>query len=430
MTSPAGVHALVRRTHEDRVLHVLREHGALTRAELADRIGLSRTTLSEITASLLSRGLIAVDRSAAPIAGRGRPAQTLRLDPVAGLYLGVDFRHRAVQVVIANAAREIIASDGLAYSDPAEASDQRPDWVQRSRVAFDLIDRMATAGGVHLRGVLGIAVGLPGPFPPRIPRPHDAPIAEARRELADTVRSEFAQRFGIDVVLDNNTRLAALAEAAWRPSEAVADLLYVRLSDGVGGGLVVDGRLVAGSTGFAGELGHLRVAGADGECRCGKRGCLETVASIHAVLVACAQAGVAVESLDEVESAAAKGDPSVLAVLRAVGSAVGQVLGSLAVALNPREIVIGGEVALASDVLIDQIVETVTYELLPVGRYGPRIRRTSLRHEAGAIGGIIALLRRTPVLAGYPTLTDPALPEGRTPREKMNAPLAPTGGSR
>ena len=430
MTQPAGVQALVRRTHEDRVLHVLREHGALTRAELAERIGLSRTTLSEITASLLSRGLIAVDTGSATSVGRGRPAQALRLDPAAGLYIGVDFRHRGVHVVIANAAREIIASDGAVYSSPTEASDQQPDWVQRSQVAFDLIDTMATVDGVHLRGVLGIAVGLPGPFPPRIPRPHDAPIAEARRELAETVRAEFARRFGIDVVLDNNTRLAALAEAAWRPSDAVADLLYVRLSDGVGGGLVVDGRLVAGSTGFAGELGHLPVAGASGECRCGKLGCLETVASIHAVLHACAEAGVRVESLEEVATAAAKGDPRVLAVLRVVGSAVGQVLGSLAVALNPREIVIGGEVALASDVLIDQIVETVTYELLPVGRYGPRIRRTSLRHEAGAIGGIIALLRRTPVLAGYPSLTDPALSEGRPRKEPMNTPSAPTGGSR
>lgn len=430
MTQPAGVQALVRRTHEDRVLHVLREHGALTRAELSVLIGLSRTTLSEITASLLSRGLIAVDRNPASAVGRGRPAQTLRLDPVAGLYLGVDFRHRAVHVVIANAAREIIASDGVAYGEPPEAADQRPDWVRRSRVAFDLIDRMAATNGVHMRGVLGVAVGLPGPFPPRIPRPHDAPIAEARRELAATVRAEFAQRFGIDVVLDNNTRLAALAEAAWRPSESVADLLYVRLSDGVGGGLVVDGRLVAGSTGFAGELGHLPVAGADGECRCGKRGCLETVASIHAVLHACAEAGVRVESLDEVEVAAHKGDPRVLAVLRAVGSAVGQVLGSLAVALNPREIVIGGEVAMASNVLIDQIVETVTYELLPVGRYGPCIRRTSLRHEAGAIGGIVALLRRTPVLAGYPSLTDPAPTEGRPPKEPMNTPSAQTGGPR
>lgn len=430
MTQPAGVQALVRRTHEDRVLHVLREHGALTRAELAGLIGLSRTTLSEITASLLSRGLIAVDRSSASVAGRGRPAQTLRLDPVAGLYVGVDFRHRAVHVVIANAAREIIASDGVAYGEADEAPGQRPDWIRRSRVAFDLIDRMAAANGVHLRGVLGVAVGLPGPFPPRIARPRDAPIVEARRELAATVRAEFANRFGIEVVLDNNTRLAALAEAAWRPSEAVADLLYVRLSDGVGGGLVVDGRLVAGSTGFAGELGHLPVAGANGECRCGKRGCLETVASIHAVLHACAAAGIRAGSLDEVEVAAAKGDPRVLAVLRTVGSAVGQVLGSLAVALNPREIVIGGEVAMASNVLIDQIVETVTYELLPVGRYGPLIRRTSLRHEAGAIGGIIALLRRTPVLAGYPSLTDPAPTEGRPLKEPMKTPSAQTGGSR
>lgn len=405
MKQPVGVQALVRRTHEDRVLQVLREHGALTRSELSGITGISRTTLSEITADLLARGAISAGPPSGPVTGRGRPAKTLRLDPAAGQFIGVDFRHSAVHVAIANAARELIASDSAGYDSTA-------GWERRIHVAFELIDSVTRAHAVHVNGVLGIAVGLPGPFSPRVPHDRDEPIAEARRHGAATVRTAFAERFGVDVILDNNTRLAALAEAAWHPVEPVGHLLYIRLSSGIGGGLVVDGRLVAGSTGLAGEFGHLPVGGAGELCRCGKRGCLETVASIDAIISACREAGVDVETLADVEHAAAVGDPLVLGVLRTAGSAVGQVLGALAVALNPAEIVVGGEVAMVSDTLIAQIEETITYELLPVGQYGPRVRRTSLRDEGGAIGGIIALLRRTPLLADYPN-SAPTEPDHR-----------------
>lgn len=411
MSQPSGVQALVRRTHEDRVLQVLRAYGGLTRGELATHIGLSRTTMSEITASLIERRVISVAPQAGPAVGRGRPAETLRLDPTSGQYIGVDFRHSIVRVAIANAARELIASDVAPY-------DSEAGWDERIRIALELIDTMTGAHGIHVSGVLGVAIGLPGPFSPRVPHDGAVSTTEARRLGAAVVDAAFADRFDVDVLLDNNTRLAALAEATWNTTQAVDQLLYIRLSYGIGGGLVVDGRLVAGSTGLAGEFGHLPVGGANAPCRCGKRGCLETIASIDAILSGCRDAGVAVTDLADVEDAAAKGDPLVLGVLRTAGSAVGEVLGGLAVALNPAEIVIGGEVAMISEAIIAQIAETITYELLPVGQYGPHIRRTTLGDEGGAIGGIIALLRRTPLLDDYPNPAPDAPLAGRSRRTR------------
>lgn len=404
MSSSVGVQALVRRTHEDRVLQVLRAHGSLTRADLSQQIGLSRTTLSEITASLIERRIISVVASQTPPSRRGRPAEYLQLDPNAGQYVGVDIRHTLVRVVVANAARELIASATAPY-------DSEEGWDGRLAVAFELIDSMEREHGVRVDSVLGVAVGLPGPFSSRVPHTGDEPMAEARRIGAERVRRAFAERFNADILLDNNTRLAALAEAAWVPDRDVDHLLYLRLSYGIGGGLVVDGRLVAGSTGLAGEFGHMIVPGNTTQCRCGKRGCLETVASVQAIIDGCRAAGVAVTNLDDVADAAAKGDPLVLAVIREAGTAVGQILGSLAVALNPAEIVIAGEVAMVSDVLIAQIAEAISFELLPVGQYGPGIRRTALGDEGGAIGGIVALLHRSPLLVGYPQVAGAALPD-------------------
>ncbi|MFE6964261.1 ROK family protein [Agromyces sp. NPDC057679] len=401
MTLPSGVHALVRRTHEDRVLQVLREHGAMTRGELAARIGLSRTTLSEITSQLLERGVISVSDDETPRLGRGRPAEKLTLDPAAGQYLGVDFGRRRVRIVVANAAHDLIASDVVAY-------DATASWQERIDAAFDLVDRMGVERGLHFDGVLGVGIGFPGPFSPRVPHEPSEPVAEARRAGAVLMRTAFADRFGAPVLLDNNTRLAGLAEATWDSAAEVEHLLYLRLSDGIGGGLVVGGRLVTGASGLAGEFGHISLGGHGELCRCGKRGCLETVASIGAILRRCAEAGAPMATLDDVAAAAAKGDPLVVGVLRDAGEAVGRVIGSLAVALNPSEIVVGGEVAQISDVIHEQAAATTAYELLPVGEYSPRIRGAVLGDEGGAIGGIIAVLQNSPLLAGYQSATNVA----------------------
>lgn len=380
---------------------MLREHGAMTRGELAARIGLSRTTLSEITSQLLERGVISVSDDETPRLGRGRPAEKLTLDPAAGQYLGVDFGRRRVRIVVANAAHDLIASDVVAY-------DATASWQERIDAAFDLVDRMGAERGLHFDGVLGVGIGFPGPFSPRVPHEPSEPVAEARRAGAVLMRTAFAERFAAPVLLDNNTRLAGLAEATWDSAAEAEHLLYLRLSDGIGGGLVVGGRLVTGASGLAGEFGHISLGGHGELCRCGKRGCLETVASIGAILRRSAEAGAPMASLEALAEAAAKGDPLVVGVLRDAGEAVGRVIGSLAVALNPSEIVVGGEVAQISEVILEQAAATTAYELLPVGEYSPRIRGAALGDEGGAIGGIIAIFQNSPLLAGYQSATNVA----------------------
>src|SRR5918992_2654432 len=128
MPTSAGVHALVRRTHEERVLRVLREHGALSRGQIARAVGLSRTTLSEITGSLLQRGaIVVVDTDAARREGSGRPAERLALDPASGQYMGIDFGHRRVQIAVADASHDVIAAESAAYSD-SSTWDERLGW--------------------------------------------------------------------------------------------------------------------------------------------------------------------------------------------------------------------------------------------------------------------------------------------------------------
>lgn len=382
-----------RRAHEGRVLGALRD-GPLSRAELARRVGLSRTTLSETTAELLRRGAIVVlDTDAATRRGSGRPAERLALDPGSGQYLGVDFGHRRVRAAVADATRETVASGVEHYADDTP-------WSERLDLAFALIDRLASEHGLHFGELQAVGIGVVGPYGGR--RPDGAPVPWARRSAPDDVRGAFADRFGAPVVVDNNTRLAALAEAVSQP-ESATDLLYVRLSDGVGGGLVVSGRIGTGAHGFAGELGHVSVDPAGTRCRCGKRGCLETVASTPAVLAACRAQGVEVHTLDDLAAVVATSDPAAEGVLREVGAAVGRVLAMAALTLDPDEVVIGGEIVHVAPVIVEQAAATLRYELHPLPAAEPvLVRPGRLRDTDGALGALAAAFHLSPLLAGYP----------------------------
>ncbi|MBG6238504.1 putative NBD/HSP70 family sugar kinase [Mycetocola sp. CAN_C7] len=395
------MHTLIRQTHEDRILRVLREHGALTRGEIASRVGLSRTTLSEITNVLLERGAITIASTDGDVrAGRGRPAERLALDPGAGQFMGVDFGHRRVRVAVSDAAHDIIASG-------AEFYDADSSWPDRIASCFRLIDRVGTESGTHYGALQGIGIGFPGPFSPRMPKSSVTPGGVPQRPAGDLVYSSFVDRFDVSVIIDNNTRFAGLAEAIWGSGAGAQDLLYVRLSDGIGGGLVVGGHLVTGASGFAGELGHVSVSPNGIQCRCGKRGCLETIASVPAIFGSCTAKGVPISSFDDLRAAVAKGDPIVTGVLRDVGDALGRVLGTVAVAINPGEIVIGGEVVQIAEVIFEQAVATIAYELLPVPEAAPHIRLAQLGDDDGALGAIAALFHQSPLLASYPETTQP-----------------------
>ncbi|WP_344611295.1 ROK family transcriptional regulator [Dactylosporangium salmoneum] len=376
--SVQGVQALVRRTHEARVLRVLREHGALSRGQIATAAGLSRTTLSEITGDLLSRGaVVVVDTDHHRRAGSGRPAELLTLDPSSGQFLGVDIGHTRVRIAVADAAHDIIAAGHAKYGPDLDRG-------QRVEVAFALIDRVAARTGVSFRALQGVGVGVAGPWP-----------------AAPDLAGMFGERFGAPVIVDNNTRFAGLAEAITDGPD-VHDVMYVRLSDGIGGGLVVGGRLVAGAGGAAGEFGHVTAQPGGDPCRCGKRGCLETVASIPAVLRSCARRGLALATVQELEAALGRGAPVAAEVLDAATAAVGRVVAVAALVLNPAQIVIGGRLPRSAPAFVRRVEETVAGELCPAGGPRPAIRAARLGDGDGALGAIAALFRQTPLLDGYP----------------------------
>ncbi|GAA3281624.1 ROK family transcriptional regulator [Nesterenkonia halobia] len=365
----------------------------MRRAELASAVGLSRTTLSEIVTDLIHRGAVRiVDTDAVDRRGSGRPAELLSLDPRAGQFLGIDLAHAAVHVAIIDASHEVIAERQRPIASDAP-------WRDRIATALRIIDDIE-AEGTRFDALQGVGVGLPGSHSSAWSIDHP----RARRnsdEAREAVRREIERRFGLTPMLDVNTRLAALAQAV-HSGEPEKELIYLRVADGIGGGVVVGGRLIHGAAGLAGEFGHVTVRRDGRRCRCGKRGCLETVASVPAVLESCRERGLDLAGPEDLGRAADCADPVLEEVLRESGTAVGHVLATTVLALNPTDIVVGGVLPRIAPVFLDQVSSTITFEVHPIDGARPRVRSSEVTDSGGAMGAIVALLHRTSLLADYP----------------------------
>ncbi|CDR16550.1 ROK family transcriptional regulator [Streptomyces iranensis] len=386
-----GPLARLRRGHEDLVLDLLRKHGPLSRAELGQHSGLSRTTLSDIVTELIESGAVVATAPGTAPRRRGRPVEALTLNPSAGQAIGIDFARRAVHVSAVNVAHEVIGS-------ASEPHDPGLPWEERITLAERLVGTLAE-GALRLGALNAIGVGVVGP----VEGPDAGPDAGPAQPCPSAdLPALLRKRFEAPVLVDNNTRLAALAEATWGAAAGGQDVLYLRLSHGVGGGLVVAGALHRGAYGLSGEFGHIAVESGDGRCSCGATGCLETVASVGAVLAAYRRAGGHADGLAALLGALEAGDPVALRTLEVAGTHIGTVLAAVCNAIGPGVIVLGGELAAAGPPLFEPVERALRAHIMPISRDRVDLRPAALGEAGGALGGIALVLCESPLLSHYP----------------------------
>lgn len=364
--------------HEALILRLLRAHGPLTRAELRTLCDLSRTTLYAAVGALMDSGAVVASIPETARRKRGRPAEVLAVVPAPGQLLGLEFARRAVRVAVMDAGHKIVGVAGEPHAPETS-------WQARIDLAWQLADSLT---GERLRpGVFrGIGLGVVGP----VASPDRDPMTEPWHNAISVLVRE---RFGAQVVIDNNTRLATLAETIWGAATGAQNAVYLRLSYGVGGGLVMAGAVHRGSQGRSGMFGHIAVEPDGAPCGCGGTGCLETVASVNAVLDACRAAGGTAADMPDLLAALESGDRTAHAVLARVGAYVGRVLADVGHAVGPDLIVLGGELTDTGRALTAPIEHVLSTQAAR-GSFGvPRVVPTRLGDTAAALGGI-ALLQR------------------------------------
>ena len=386
----------LREHNRGRVVRVLRDRGTASRAEIARLTGLSRSTVSSLISELQDIGLV-VERRATPngAAGQqGRPPVLLGLDRSAGALVGLDFSHADIRVAVSDLSRTILA-ERVIEMDVDHAGLSALD------AAAELVRDALDEADIPIARVLGAGMGLSGPLDHEHDTVHRSAILPTWGGIHPG--AELDRRLDIPVHIETDANLGALAEVTRGAARGVQDAVYLMIAAGIGAGVIVGGRLVHGAGGTAGELGHVMVDDDGPICRCGNRGCLETVAAGPAIISLLAPAYGAGLTLDEVLRMVEAGEAGPVRAVTDAGHAVGRAVAALCNVLNPEAVIIGGELSAAGDALLDPIRTSIERHAIRPAADDVKVVRSELGERAEVLGGLILASQR----ADVPHLSQP-----------------------
>ncbi len=356
------------------VLRLIREGRALTRTDVMDVTGLSRSTVMQRLGVLLEAELLVEQPEGAPSSGGRRPAALAFNDRV-GVVLAADLGAEHGRLAAYDLGGEVLA-ERQAPIRIADGPGPVLDWVEET---FDAL--LADAGRAP-GDVLCTGIGVPGPVesgrpvkPPIMPGWDDHPVAD-----------RLAARFGAPALLERDVNAMVVAEHRHHWPE-LSNLVFVKVATGIGAGIISGGRLMRGNHGRAGDIGHIRAyRESDVLCTCGNRGCVAVLASGSAMVRQLHEAGIEVTSTADVAELLRAGDPVATHHVREAGRVLGAALAAVVSVVAPSLIVVGGEMGEASEPMIAGVREGVYQQASTLATRHLRVLGTRFGLRAGVVG--------------------------------------------
>ncbi|MFE0627937.1 ROK family protein [Streptomyces sp. NPDC058864] len=331
------------------VFQTLLVHGPLTRAEIGRRTGLSAGAVTKAATPLLADGWITELGRPAGERASGRPATPMAVRADRARFVGVKVTGDELIGVLTDLTARPLASRRAAL-------DSRDVGTVVLAIAR-LIGQLRTAAGAEEDGAVhSVGITISGDVDGQTGTVQYSPFLDWRRvPLAQLVESAS----GIPTVIENDVRALTVAEQWFGAGVGLSSFALVTVGAGIGCGLSIGGRVVSGAHGVSGEVGHLPVGGTDRTCTCGNTGCVETVASTHAITEQARQAtGDPALTMEEAVRLAHADNAAVRAVFSRAGHVMGLAMASVANLIGPERIIISGEGAASYDLFADQIRQT------------------------------------------------------------------------
>ena len=383
-----GSRALLRDLNVSLLIELVRQHGPISRADLARRSRLSAATVSAIAGRLLERGIF-VEASVAPSSG-GRPPVLLRLDPKAGYVVGIKLRGDGLTTVVCDLETSVAA----AAETPAELTGHPDAAVPALEQA---VRQALRAAGVARSKVLGIGIGLSGVV--------DSEHGTCRfshllgwENVAIT--QPLRRRLRLPVWAENDVKTLAIAEKWAGDGMAAQNFVTLSVGRGIGLGIVINRTLYRGAAGGAGELGHVTIDPDGPACECGRAGCLEAFTGEPALLRAATERLGEPVDHDRLLELIKTGDPTVADILAKAGRILGVALANVVTLFNPELVIVSGEGTELGDAFLEPVTRAVRDGTFAgLGRDIPvKIQRWG--NEAWAVGAATLVLRELFSLPG------------------------------
>lgn len=374
------------------VVEVLSQSGPLSRADIQDRTGLSLGTIASVMAALKREGRVSEVAGTDP-GRRGRPATRYQLADPSGAVLGLLAGHDAVEVAVMSASLRLLTRSRVVV--PARES---------AEVVMDLIAdmccRVLAEVGLTFDDVQEAAIAVPAPVDPGTGEVPDG-VTVVSRWRGTNPAQLLADRIGRSVTAVNDANAAALEECRTGAGVGARDMLYIECSRGLGGAVVIDGRIHPGAEGQVGEFGHVRVPMATDVCVCGQRGCLESeVSTVAMVGKLRAVLGDGVSTINFADTLrASRGNTAVERLLYEAGVSLGYVLSAMCNLLAPERLVLGGELAIGGESLRSGVVDSIQRYALATAAQRVDIRLSSFGTAGPALGAATLAVQQIHAIA-------------------------------
>lgn len=360
------------------VLALIRSGDAVTRSQIMSVTGLSRSTVAQRLEALTAHRYIAPATSESSTGGR--PPGAFQINADAGVMLLAAIGAGAMQVAVCDMGRKILARQ----SHKVSVADGPAVVLGQVASHFDelLVEVKRTRGDVK-----GVGIGVPGPVEFAEDRVIHPPIMTGWDGYR--VPDFFVNDYLCPVVVDKDVNLMALGEhrGAWPD---VTHMLFMKISTGIGTGLIMDGTLQRGAQGAAGDLGHMFVGNIEPQhtelCRCGNPGCLEAYASGWAICRDLAAKGYKADNVRDIAELAQQGVGDAVELLKTAGHLIGESVAVAVSLLNPSLVVLGGELSLCQGYVLAAVRETVYRRSLALATRNLQIATSKLGHDAGLLG--------------------------------------------
>ncbi|MFT8988095.1 MAG: ROK family transcriptional regulator [Bifidobacterium psychraerophilum] len=375
-----GSQSSLREANRATLLKTVRNYGAMTQVELAENTGLSTATVSNLVRQLVDEDVVETKATIR----NGRRATLVALTRRQGIGVGVHIERRHMRVVLMDFAKVVLSERGMPL-----ALNHRPDsTIERIMV---LIKEMVSAIGAAIDEIVGIGLAVGAPLDYRTHAVAIPGILHGWEGLDLTV--PFRTAFNVPVNVDNDANASAFTEMRIGAANGVDNFVYIHADDGVGSGIVINGRLLRGITGLAGEIGHIQVDPLGSICSCGNRGCLNTVVDEDRLvsLLSVTHGNMTLEDLVKMTNDA---DPGCRRVVSDAALRIGSVAADLCICVDPEIVVLGGTLSTTGDVFLDPFRESLQRLLFPDALTPMQVRSAAHPVFNAAIGGALMSIEK------------------------------------